>query len=595
MKFEKMSTSSKQYVVLDVETNGISSKEYDLLSITFYRPDNNLVYNRFLPLELNDGVYTTHINGIRKKDLKGMEPLQQEEVDLWFKNLELDRRIILHYGNLDQRFIKAYFKRHKLSGFDRMNFFNFKQLICTPSFSSGSFTKDNLCNMFGIEGVTDVHTGENDCRLEWELFKKIGGQPLLATEGWRGTNFFVLNEEYIIPASYLKSHPNLGKKVERPYIKVTDVNEVYKHRVKDEGIKRFATNFNGLVLENIINIMVEASRVDNETFLFENKGKMKMIGTMAYTDKPVPIILNDDGTVTAEEPYHRELEVSINEVVKVIMAGISPLIEYIKNDIFKGQRILSQELSIDKERGIMALCDLSNKEAILEIKTGEYDIEKFKEQLFYEAAGREIYILGLKWNFRTPKGRLISDDYPWWYADEYDVDSVDFFINKVMLEIGEKPDGRKARSEKALYSLMECAKEKGIEIIEYKSSTLPVLVKCSACGLEWSVRPETIKKGKPKCKSCNPKAPQSRSKREYVKMTPEEKVLRQKNRIKMYAEKFAEKVNILSDGYLQVDVDTYTGSKEKVAVKCKQCNYSKTIRADHLLARCWCSKCKSPN
>ena len=66
MKFERMSTSSKKYVVLDVETNGISSKEYDLLSVTFFRPDNGEIYNRFLPLELNERVYTTKINGIKK-------------------------------------------------------------------------------------------------------------------------------------------------------------------------------------------------------------------------------------------------------------------------------------------------------------------------------------------------------------------------------------------------------------------------------------------------------------------------------------------------------------------------------------------------
>ena len=62
MKFETMSTSPRDYVVLDVETNGLSSKEYDLLSVTFYRPDNGRMYNRFLPLELNDHVFTTHIS-----------------------------------------------------------------------------------------------------------------------------------------------------------------------------------------------------------------------------------------------------------------------------------------------------------------------------------------------------------------------------------------------------------------------------------------------------------------------------------------------------------------------------------------------------
>ena len=57
----------KKYVVLDVETNGLSSINDDLLSVSIYKKKEKKEYNRFLPLELNDDVYTTHINGITKK------------------------------------------------------------------------------------------------------------------------------------------------------------------------------------------------------------------------------------------------------------------------------------------------------------------------------------------------------------------------------------------------------------------------------------------------------------------------------------------------------------------------------------------------
>ena len=60
----------EKYVVLDVETNGLSSLHDDLLSISIYQPDTQKLYNRFLPLELDNDVWTTHINGITKKDLK---------------------------------------------------------------------------------------------------------------------------------------------------------------------------------------------------------------------------------------------------------------------------------------------------------------------------------------------------------------------------------------------------------------------------------------------------------------------------------------------------------------------------------------------
>ena len=64
-----MSIVAKDYVVLDVETNGLSSLNDDLLSISIYQPDTQKIYNRFFPLELGRNVYTTHINGITKKDL----------------------------------------------------------------------------------------------------------------------------------------------------------------------------------------------------------------------------------------------------------------------------------------------------------------------------------------------------------------------------------------------------------------------------------------------------------------------------------------------------------------------------------------------
>ena len=90
-----------KYVVLDVETNGLSSLYDDLLSISIYKPDDEKMLDRLLPLELNSDVYTTHINGITKKDLKNAKPFSQDEIDDIIKEFELDTRIILTYGNLD--------------------------------------------------------------------------------------------------------------------------------------------------------------------------------------------------------------------------------------------------------------------------------------------------------------------------------------------------------------------------------------------------------------------------------------------------------------------------------------------------------------
>ena len=160
----------KDYVVLDVETNGTSSINDDLLSISIYKPDDKKTYDRYLPLELSDWVETTWINGITEEMLEDKEPLTQEEFD----NL-----IILTYGNIDERFIKNYLKRKKIKGFEKLSFYNFKHDIISSSFSEGNITKDNLCIVYGIDNVQKVHSGINDCILEWQLFNKMNKKKLI--------------------------------------------------------------------------------------------------------------------------------------------------------------------------------------------------------------------------------------------------------------------------------------------------------------------------------------------------------------------------------------------------------------------------------
>lgn len=567
--FEKIDASPKKYVVLDVETNGLSGKNDDLLSISIYKPDDGKSYDRFLPLELAKNVFTTQYNGIRKKDLKGKKPLSQEEVDELFEKFELSNRTILHYGSLDERFIKAYFKRHNLRGYECMRFYNFKKLICSSPFANGSITKDNLCGMFGIEGVHEIHSGMNDCLLEWKLFEKIGGRYLLATNTDFGRiAIFVLNPGYIIPVTYLR-YSNLDKLVERPEINC-QTEEVYRLKIKDRKIKRFPTNFSGETIEHLINTMLEVETVDSLPFLIENKKKLEYIGTIGSNSIPVPMEFNPDGTITAIRPEDKKLEKEINDVNIRLKKSIAPIVDYIREEIFHGTKILSQDITINREANVMAVCDLSCQDAVLEIKTSTINMDYYKEQLYYEAAGRTSYIMGMDW-----------------YKD---ADSVEFYILKVQFSTSKRMHASKSAAQKRWEKRLAPL---GIELTDYNGYDAPLGLKCKKCGLEWTASVKKIQGHNFGCPGCEPKATNAFCRAENTPKpveykTPEE--LRKER-----ADAYSLRIRTISDGKIVVCEGSYIGSKATVKAKCNECGYEWVTRADHLLSRCWCPICRKKN
>ncbi len=585
---EKVSIDPKKYVVFDVETNGLKSKEDDLMSISFFKPDDGKTYNRFLPLELSCVVKTTKYNGITEEMLKDKLPLTQEEFDEVIKEFELDKRTILTFSgrNFDEVFLREYLHRKKILGFDRLKFKNLKKQIITSRYSGGEASKDNLCKMFNIPKVSKIHTGINDCILEWELFKKLGESYYLVMEGIYKYDVFKLNPDYIIPVSYLQKYPNLSKLLkDRQYV-VCESNEIYNLEIDAHDLDKFQTNISGMTIEHLIYSMLNVQKQDSKPFLTENKQKLEWIGEIPDTLGTIFMDFNSDGTVTAIGEENKTIEKEINKVNNHLKERIVPLIEYIKNDIFNMKPIMSQELVIDREQNILALCDLSSEDTVLEIKTNNKRTDEYKEQIFYESNGRKCYHLSMEWK----------------YVDGI-VERIIFHVFNVNVGIGNAPErwtdeSRKRTWEKTSERLQARIKSKKIKIIDFVGSTSPIIVECLKCGNIWKTSYSTITASSFKCRDCHKrrKAEIDRKRRSEKKknseyITKPHKSFNSDERLKKMEKNLNEKVLDISGG--TIEVSNYIGAKYNVTATCKKCMYSWQIRPDHLIDRCYCRKCKN--
>lgn len=379
-----------KYVVLDVETNGLSSEKHDLLSISIYKPDDNKIYNRFLPLDLNLEIFTTEINGITPKMLRGAKHLTQEDVNSIIDEFELKKRIILTYSNLDKRFIKKYFARHNLEGYNYFYFYNIKDDIFSSSFSHGNITKDNLCKILNIENVTEKHSGINDCILEWKLFEAIDNGKLIVIND----DVFRLTEDYMIPVSYICNYPKLKKYLQ---YKLPDIFYKYDIIMSIDVPAMLlwtpTSNGDGMILEHCINRMLNVREIDNINFLAYNKRNLQYWGTLPSEVDIVNLMFEKDGTVSSTEEKYFDFTNQLNNQLLKLKNLIVPMIDYLKKNIFVGE-VKSQELVKHKYENILALCDLSDDQNILEIKShSSFYLDEIKYQLYYQSNGRNCYVI----------------------------------------------------------------------------------------------------------------------------------------------------------------------------------------------------------
>ena len=320
--------------------------------------------------------------------------------------------------------------------------------------------------------------------------------------------------------------------------------------------------------------MLRVNRLDSREFLIENKKKLLLVGSIASAYETVPVTMNLDGTFTAVRPRDHEIEEMINKQVQLLKDELVPLVEYIRDELFDSCSINSQELVVNRDYNVLALCDLSSEKVVLEIKTNDYPAEKYKEQLYFEACGRKCYHLNMEWVV---------------HPEETIRETIKFNVSRVYVEEGEAPvrgwseERREQKRKEKEQAIAKILSDQNIELLSFNKITEPIEVKCLVCGNEWFEKYNRIVKNSEICKMCHPK--------EAIKSKPKRKYETPEKRLKAQEEKYAKRIDELSKGL--ITVENYTGSKDNVVAHCKVCGYQWSIRADHLVSRCYCKMCKN--
>lgn len=321
-----------------------------------------------------------------------------------------------------------YCKLHNLTGFENLKFENIKASFPNPGFLfSGQMNKDNLCRLFNIDNVKDIHTTLNDCVLQWKLYEKLkNGNYFFIKE-----KLFKLSDKYILPISYLNKYPTLAKAINFSIPNIVATPKlVFEYSLSSELLKsarKFGQNIEGITIENRINAMINAQKQDNYEFLVKNKSHLEYVGSLTKTVEEIPVFDVGDGSLISLDPRYNELIKEVNDSSLKITQNLYPIIDFIKERIFRTGKILSQELSISQDNKVLALCDLSDENSVLEIKTFKVSengtiLDSLARQLYYQAKGRKTYTLSVDIRSRIN------------FNNEKIIDSITVRIYRILME-----------------------------------------------------------------------------------------------------------------------------------------------------------------
>ncbi|MBR3804420.1 MAG: 3'-5' exonuclease [Clostridia bacterium] len=164
-----------QYVVLDIETTGLDPIVDDIIQICIYENENKH-FSRYLPLEKNKSNLAYEHNHIKDELLLEQKPLTQHEINQIIERFDLEnKKVVIWTGKnwFDRVFLEFYFMQHNLTGLEKINFFNAKNLLDLIGVQSiQSKSKDSIAALYGIE-TANAHNALDDCRIEHQIIENL--------------------------------------------------------------------------------------------------------------------------------------------------------------------------------------------------------------------------------------------------------------------------------------------------------------------------------------------------------------------------------------------------------------------------------------
>ena len=409
----------KQFVVLDIETTGLRSREDDLISLSIFDPEKHLGYTHYFPLEKRKEVpdAAADVNGLSKAFLMehGAAVWTQADVDRVVAVLSLKSKQIITYGSFDLKFLKMYFAEHKLQGLENLRFFNLKSLVGIPGpyFGVSIGSKDVLCQILCIQGVSATHSALNDCLLEWELFKKIDWRTLSYRFGY----LIAFSDDYLIPASFFHVVKNTSR---LSFLEAFDTSFDLvasfdtKKLAQIKNITFYSALGQGQEMEDALADDLKAIQDDpmaDWDFYSDNAQKVvRLVNLINYQTVPTEEAKFTESDHLSDEEEEREsldLSKKADKEFQDMKILLQPVADYLRSNVFGQDPIARQELVIRQDLKVFGKCDFSTPKAIVEMKS-LYSKRSLRElsdlyrgQLYVTANNRDCYLL-------VAQGRKVS-------------------------------------------------------------------------------------------------------------------------------------------------------------------------------------------